>query len=222
MLDTLAPIKQCSVSLKPKKPWFNKDLAEHKARMRHHEKKWLKHKLTLTWKAYTKVRNSYYGKLNNNKKAIIIQQITNCANDSKKLYSLVSNLTTKPAPTLWPENTEKEVLAREFTDFFQSEILLTREKFEAIKQYTTTTDDSVPRLHRFAPLTEKEIMVIIKQMKTKSCEQDDLPTDILKHILPTVISLITKIINMSLESGEFSESWKVAVVRPLLKKLELA
>ena len=65
-------------------------------------------------------------------------------------------------------------------------------------------------------------MVIIKQMKTKSCELDDLPTDILKHILPTVISLITKIINMSLESGEFSESWKVAVVRPLLKKLGLA
>ena len=82
--------------------------------------------------------------------------------------------------------------------------------------------DSVPRLHRFAPLTEKEITVIIKQMKTKSCELDDLPTDILKHILPTVISLITKIINMSLESGEFSESWKVAVVRPLLKKLGLA
>ena len=59
-------------------------------------------------------------------------------------------------------------------------------------------------------------------MKAKSCELDDLPTDILKHILPTVISLITKIINMSLESGEFSESWKVAVVRPLLKKLGLA
>ena len=69
MLDTLAPIRQCSVSLKPKKPWFNKDLAAHKARMRCHEKKWLRHKLTSTWKASTKVRNSYYGKLNHNKKA---------------------------------------------------------------------------------------------------------------------------------------------------------
>ena len=147
MLNTLAPIKQCSVSLKPKKPWFNKDLAEHKARMRCHEKKWLRHKLTLTWKAYTKVRNSYYGRLNHNKKTIIMQQITDCANDSKKLYSLVSNLTTKPAPTPWPEHTDKEVLAEEFADFFQSKILLIREKFEGIKQYTTIMDDSVPRLH---------------------------------------------------------------------------
>ena len=63
-------------------------------------------------------------------------------------------------------------------------------------------------------------MIIIKQMKTKSCELDDLPTDILKQILPIVILLITKIINLSLEQGEFSKNWKTAVVR-LLKKLGL-
>ena len=146
MLNTLAPLKKCSVSLKPKKPWFNKDLAEHKAKMRHHEKKWLRHRLTSTWKAYTKVRNSYYGKLNHNKKTIIIQQITDCTNDSKKLYSLVSNLTTKLAPTPWLEHTDKEILAEEFADFFQNKILLIREKFDGIKEYTTITDDSVPRL----------------------------------------------------------------------------
>ena len=68
---------------------------------------------------------------------------------------------------------------------------------------------------------EKEVM-IIKQMKTKSWELDDLPTDILKQILPRVVPLITKIVNLLLEQGEFSENWKVAVVRPLLKKLGLA
>ena len=64
----LAPIKNCSMSLKPKKPWFNKELAADKAKVRCHEKKWLKHKLPSTWTAYKKVRNSYYGKLNNSKK----------------------------------------------------------------------------------------------------------------------------------------------------------
>ena len=42
VLDTLAPVKDCSVSLKPKKPWFNKELAVEKAKVRHLEKKWLK------------------------------------------------------------------------------------------------------------------------------------------------------------------------------------
>ena len=54
VLDALAPIKNCSVSLKPKKPWFNTELAVEKAKVRHHEKKWLKHKLPSTWTAYKK------------------------------------------------------------------------------------------------------------------------------------------------------------------------
>ena len=60
VLDALAPIKNCSISLKPKKPWFNKELVADKAKVRHHEKKWLRNKLPSTWTAYKKVRNSYY------------------------------------------------------------------------------------------------------------------------------------------------------------------
>ena len=60
VLDTLTPVKKCLVSLKPKKPWFNKEHAVEKAKVRCHEKKWLKYKLLLTWTAYKKVRNSYY------------------------------------------------------------------------------------------------------------------------------------------------------------------
>ena len=62
-------------------------------------------------------------------------------------------------------------------------------------------DEAVPHLRKFAPLTEKEVSLIIKQMKTKTCELDGIPTDILKIMLPKVISLITKIVNMSLEQG---------------------
>ena len=68
VLDTLAPVKNCSVSLRPKKPWFNKELAVEKAKVRHREKKWLKYKLSSTWTAYKKTRNSYYAQLNNSKK----------------------------------------------------------------------------------------------------------------------------------------------------------
>ena len=46
-------------------------------------------------------------------------------------------------------------------------------------------------------------------------------TDILKLMLPRVIRLITKTINMSLENGEFSTNWMMEVVKPLLKKLGL-
>ena len=70
-LDKLAPIKKCSVSLKAKMPWFDKEMAKHKAMMRCHEKKWLKYKLPSCWTAYKNIRNTYYGKLNAKKKTVL-------------------------------------------------------------------------------------------------------------------------------------------------------
>ena len=41
---------------------------------------------------------------------------------------------------------------------------------------------------------------------------------LLKEILPSLIEPITKIVNTSLQQGIFSKHWKIAVIRPLLKK----
>ena len=221
VLDTLAPVKNCSVSLKPKKPWFNKELAVEKAKVRCHGKKWLKHKLSSTWTAYKKIRNLYYAHLNNSKKRNIREQIMDCSDDSKKLFSLVTNLTNKPEPQQWPKHNTKEDLVEDFVTFFQNKILKIRELFNGMKQYEAITDTSVPLLRKFAPLTEKQTALIIKQMKSKTCELDDIPTNILKKILPIVCPLITKIVNMSLTNEEFSTKWKTAVVRPLIKKIGL-
>ena len=58
-------------------------------------------------------------------------------------------------------------------------------------------------------------------MKTKSCELDSQPTSVLKKALPYVIDTITSIMNISLEQGVFPDSWKIAIIKPLLKKLGL-
>ena len=55
-------------------------------------------------------------------------------------------------------------------------------------------------------------------MTSKSCEQDAVPTKLLKDILPSVISIITNIVNISLTEGLYSYQWKTAIIRPLLKK----
>ena len=134
---------------------------------------------------------------------------------------LISNLTSKPEPTQWPVHNTKEKLAEDFAEFFQNKILQIRKLFNGIEQYDAITDTSVPLLRKFTPLTEQKGTLIIKQMKTKTCELDDLPTNILKRILPRVALLITKIVNTSLNNGDFSTKWKTAVVRPLIKKIGL-
>ena len=58
-LDKLAPLKRCSVSLRPKKPWYNKEMAQNKAKVRRREKRWIRYKLPSCWITFKNTRNSY-------------------------------------------------------------------------------------------------------------------------------------------------------------------
>ena len=76
-------------------------------------------------------------------------------------------------------------------------------------------------LNKFEPMSAEDIMSIIKSMVSKSRELDVVPTTLLKDILPHIIDTLIKSINASLKLGIFTEEWKVAIERPLFKKLGL-
>ena len=60
-------------------------------------------------------------------------------------------------------------------------------------------------------------------MATKSCELDPLPIDIFKKAVENekFLQVITRVDNLSLNRGQFANTWKTAIIRPLLKKLGL-
>ena len=68
---------------------------------------------------------------------------------------------------------------------------------------------------------EDQVEKIIRSMPSKCCELDVMPPTILKQIIPSVITPITKHINESLEKGVFADKWKTAIIKPLLKKVGL-
>ena len=218
--DTLAPQKEIKVNTRPKQPWYDREIKTLKRKVHKYEKKWLKYKMNSLWTAYKKVRNSYFGTLNAKKKAVLQGKIHNCTKDSRKLHTLVNNLTTKHTEEEWPEHTSNDELAEGFASYFQGKIEKIRDLLKNKPKYNPTQMD-VPELKRFAPLTENQVSKVITSLKSKSCELDAIPTVILKKILPKVITLITKIVNISLGDGLFCREWKTAVVRPLLKKLGL-
>ena len=146
-------------------------------------------------------------------------KIHNCTKDSRKLHTLVNNLTTKHTEEEWPEHTSNNELAEGFASYFQGKIEKIRDLLKDKPKYKPAPMD-VPKLGGFVPLTEKQVSKVIASLKSKSCELDAIPTVILK-MLPKVITLITKIVNISLGNSLFCREWKTAVVRPLLKKLGL-
>ena len=220
MFDTLAPEKECKVNLRLKQPWYDDEIKQLKRRVCKYEKKWLKYKLDSLWTAYKKVRNLYFVKHNIKKKNVIQTKIDDRSKDPCKLHALINNLTCKKVEEEWPAHTSNEQLAEDFASYFQGKIEKIRNQLKDKPKYTATQSD-VPELRRFAPFTEKQVSTIITSLKSKSYELDAIPTTILKKMLPKVISLITKIINLSLGEGCFCREWKVAIVRPLLKKLGL-
>ena len=70
-------------------------------------------------------------------------------------------------------------------------------------------------------LSEDEISAIVRKSPTKTCEADPIPTSLLKDILPDIVPLLGEIVNKSLQTCTFPDDLKVALVRPLMKKVKL-
>ena len=132
----------------------------------------------------------------------------------------MTNLTTKPMENPYPPGKTDSQLTNDFADFFKSKILGIRERFKDIQPYQLSVKD-VPKLSRFTPVMESKVELIVKSMKSKTCELDHMPTTLLKDLLQVVFPTITRIVNLSLSKGQFHTSWKMAIVHPLLKKLGL-
>ena len=158
--------------------------------------------------------------LNTKKKNILKAKIEECAKDSCKLHSFVNNVTTKNIDVGWPDHISDDQLAEDFASYFQGKIDKIHNSLRDRPKFSTPELD-VPKLMRLAPLTEKQVSKIVNSLKSKSCEFDAISTTILKKMLPKVIPLITNIVNISMGEECFCREWKMAVVRPLLKKLGL-
>ena len=71
------------------------------------------------------------------------------------------------------------------------------------------------------PVTTLEVRTIIMNSPSKSCELDPMPTCLLKKCIDEILPSIVRLVNTSLRSGRFSDSFKEAVIRPILKKPHL-
>ena len=93
-----------------------------------------------------------------------------------------------------------------------------------LKNYPTfkTVHWDIKLLREFQTLTEQDVSKIIGKMASKSCEIDPTPTTILKKVLLSVIGHISSIVNNSITTGIFAQSWKTAIACPILKKAGLA
>ncbi|TWW71520.1 putative RNA-directed DNA polymerase from transposon X-element [Takifugu flavidus] len=118
----------------------------------------------------------------------------------------------------------------DFMSFFTDKVLAIREKANQAIPTTGPSPDvltvgtyrfSNEPLNSFSPIYFSEASSLIHKSKTTTCLLDPIPTHLLKGVLPFIGSSILDQINGSLVTGYVPRSYRVAVIKPLLKKTSL-
>ena len=73
-------------------------------------------------------------------------------------------------------------------------------------------------LSSFNPFTEDDMRKLVMKSSSAFCDLDPAPTWLINVCLDVLISPMTNIVNLSLDTGAFPDSMKAARVKPLLKK----
>ena len=141
--------------------------------------------------------------------------------------SLLGKKTDNPLP----DHISAYDLANQFNNFYSDKVQAIRDDIEkATNKVNIPPDgsrDNNPtransnKLSSYKTVTQEDIEKLITKSASKSCELDPIPTWLLKHCLEPLLPLITRIINTSIEEAVVPDKFKIAHIRPLLKKKNL-
>ena len=82
--------------------------------------------------------------------------------------------------------------------------------------------DNVDDTSFLKPVTEEEIINLVKNIKSKkSKDHDDIDMCLVKKIIPRIVTPLEHIFNISLQKGVFPDGMKIARVIPLFKNGEI-
>ena len=123
-----------------------------------------------------------------------------------------------------PSHTDLATLANRFSAFFRDKIQLIKANIVVNSSIPSPTEHKHHglKLDLFQPITTiSEVMKLIRSTPNKSCDLDPIPTTLLKQCCVELLPIITSIINGSLLSGMFPSEYRLALVRPIIKKCTL-
>ena len=137
---------------------------------------------------------------------------------------MFSTLSGNQQSTPLPDHSSIKELAEQFSQYFISKIETIRLKLDATVNSSTFNHLEMSTSSKFSTfhcVSEDELGNIIAKSPLKTCPLDPIPTSLLKQCMEKLLTIITVIINLSLQHGIIPESLKTAIVTPILKKTSL-
>ncbi len=117
--------------------------------------------------------------------------------------------------------------SNDFMNYFTSKIEAIRDKIVTMQLSATVSHQIVcyrspeEQFHSFSSIGNEELYKHVKSSKPTTCMLDPVPSKLLKEELPEVIDPLLNIINSSLSLRYVPKTFKLAVIKPLIKKHNL-
>ena len=224
LLDRHAPVKHKNTTSRPCVPWMNDEIKSAKRQRRKAERKWRASKAHIDLLSYRTMRNRVTFLSNKARSDYYTNFIAENSTDQRRLLRASMSLLNLSKRSGLPLSTNDYQLANDFGKFFAQKIAEIRSDIRSVKTnqiyfpINATSTVTASCFSEFNLLSESEVFDLITASSKKSCPLDAIPTKLLNECVDVLLPPITKIINLSLDTGYFPRTWKCALVRPLLKK----
>ena len=195
-----------------------------KRQRRKAERKWRASKAHIDLLSYRTMRNRVTFLSNKARSDYYTNFISEKSTDQRRLFRASKSLLNLSKGSGLQLSTNYYQLANDFGQFFAQKIAGIRSDIRSVSTnqislpVNATSTVAASCFSEFNLLSELEVFDLITASSKKSCPLDPIPTKLLNECVDVPLPQITKIINLSLDSGYFPRTLKCALVQPLLKK----
>ncbi len=225
-LDTVAPLRLKKIKEKSLTPWYNEHTHTLKRAAWKMELSWRKTKLEVFRIAWRESILSYRKALKTARSDYFSSLLEENKHNPRYLFNTVTKLTKNKAST--GVGISQEHSSNDFMNNFTSKIDTIRDKIVTMQlsatvshQITVHYRSPEEQFHSFSTIGEEELYKLVKSSKPTTCMLDPIPSKLIKELLLEVIDPLLAIINSSLSLGYVHKTFKLAVIKPLIKKPQL-
>lgn len=225
ILDRHAPQIKKTVTVRPRVPWYNDNIEAAKRERRKYERIWRASGLGSDRLAFTRARNHANHVIEQARRDYYKDFIDENSLDQRRLFNAVNQLLGGTREELYPPHLSPECLVNDFGQFFVQKIAHIRAELDATEPVVdihneparSNTFTGVP-FTEFEAVPQEAVRKLVSSFPAKSCETDPIPTSVVKDCVDELLPALSTMIDLSLETGHFPDTWKGALVKPKLKK----
>ena len=226
VINRHAPLRTKTIVARSHVPWFNNEVKSVKRERRRAERKWRRTRQLCDFQIYKSKKNYMIFVMNRSRKKYYTDFVLEHGSDQRKLFNAAKSLFHQRNDLNFLAYDDQIMLANDIGELFVQKVENIRNELDlsASDLHDRVFDELVALNATFdsvKQLDEEDVKHLIAKSNRKTSSLDPMPTSIVAQCQDILLPVLTRMINMSLNSGVFPAEWKVADVRPLAKKSNL-